>query len=77
MMRYICELGFALDDVTLYLDTHPTDANAIDYYNNYKKMYREAKQDYTRQYGPLNDYEVNCNNGWSWINTPWPWERGV
>ena len=25
MLRYVQELGFAIDDVVLYLDTHPTD----------------------------------------------------
>ncbi len=32
MLRYIQELGFAIDDVVLYLDTHPTDEEALKYY---------------------------------------------
>ena len=38
MLRYIQELGFAIDDVVLYLDTHPTDEDALRYYEKYKKM---------------------------------------
>ena len=32
MLRYVQELGFAIDDVVLYLDTHPTDEDALMYY---------------------------------------------
>lgn len=76
MLRYIQELGFAIDDVVLYLDTHPTDEDALMYYEKYKKMYKEARKEYTKYYGPLVNENVNTENGWTWVEGPWPWEGG-
>ena len=33
MLREVDQAGFAVVDANLYLDTHPCDAAAIDYYN--------------------------------------------
>ena len=38
----IYELGFAMTEALLYLDTHPDDAEAIEYYNSIKPQYSEA-----------------------------------
>lgn len=77
MMRYIQELGFAIDDVVLYLDTHPKDQDAFMYYEKYKKMYKEARKEYTKYFGPLVNENVNVEDGcWSWVEGPWPWEGG-
>ena len=76
MLRYIQELGFAIDDVVLYLDTHPTDEEALKYYEKYKKKNREAVKEYTKYYGPLTNENVNVENCWSWVEGPWPWEGG-
>ncbi|MEE0568070.1 spore coat protein CotJB [Clostridium sp.] len=38
LLRFIYEVGFAIDDVVLYLDTHPCDKQALEYYENYKKI---------------------------------------
>ena len=32
LMHQICLVGFALDDVALFLDTHPQDEQAFAYY---------------------------------------------
>ena len=39
LMKQINETGFAMDDVLLYLDTHPTDAKALAYYHYVTIMY--------------------------------------
>ena len=33
MMQFVRETGFAMLDAGLYLDTHPCDDKAMDYYN--------------------------------------------
>lgn len=76
MFRYIQELGFAIDDVVLFLDTHPKDEEALMYYEKYKKMYQDAAREYAKYYGPLVNENVNIENGWSWVRDPWPWEGG-
>ena len=37
LMSAVYQTGFALDDATLYLDTHPCDEHALEYYNTMKR----------------------------------------
>ena len=74
LYRFIHEVGFAMDDVILYLDTHPCDMQAMGYYENYKKLYKQAVDEYTKLYGPLKEENVCSSNYWAWVKTPWPWE---
>ena len=34
LMNVIYETGFVIDDVLLYLDTHPCDKKALEYYES-------------------------------------------
>ncbi len=77
LLRYIDAVSLALDDVTLFLDTHPSNAEALSYYNMCKENRAKAVQDYTRLYGPLNRYHVNARNEWKWNQGPWPWQGEV
>ncbi len=77
MLRHIQEIAFAIDDVVLFLDTHPTDEDALMYYEKYKKMYKDASKEYTKYFGPLTNENVNVDCGrWTWVEGPWPWEGG-
>lgn len=69
--------GFVLADTALYLDTHPTDQAALDYYERYRDLNRKALADYTANYGPITMDDVNVKNKWTWIEKPWPWEMGA
>ena len=73
---YIQEVSFAIDDVVLYLDTHPYDEEALKYYKKYKKLYHEASEEYTQCYGPLQTSNVIADDRWTWVEGPWPWEGG-
>ena len=75
-MQTVRETGFALTDITLFLDTHPNDEKAMDYYNKYQQMHKEARSEYEKKYGPLTSNAVDTNNGWTWTQNPWPWEGG-
>ena len=37
LLKEIDEVSFALNDVTLYLDTHPDCADAISYFNRWRR----------------------------------------
>lgn len=74
LLHFIMEVGFALEDVVLYLDTHPCDKDALCYYEQYKTARKQALEEYTRMYGPLSSENVNSKNCWSWVENPWPWE---
>ncbi len=77
LMNYINVVGLALDDVTLFLDTHPNNPEALAFYNSCKEKRTQAVNDYSRLYGPLNRYNVNCGNEWQWNQGPWPWQGEV
>ena len=50
LMKFINEVSFALNDVILYLDTHPDDAEALEYYHKYKKQRHQAVKEYAVSY---------------------------
>ena len=75
LRQFIDQVSFMIDDITLFLDTHPDCREAIDAYNHFKMMRCEAVSDYVKQYGPLNRYDVDTCDDWNaWIDGPWPWE---
>ena len=47
IMKNIYELGFALVETMLYLDTHPDDAAAIEYYAEIKDKYVQFMKKYS------------------------------
>jgi len=73
LMRKIQVYGFSLLETALYLDAHPHDKKALEYYNKTKMTLDELTNTYQKEYGPLN---LGGNNSaeWQWINGPWPWE---
>ena len=76
LMDIISESSFALYDIVLYLDTHPCDEEALRCYNDYRQIRKAAVNEYITTFGPLNSFQVTCNNYFSWVNGPWPWEGG-
>ena len=75
ILNQIMALNFAINDLALYLDTHPEDQNAIRMHCEYSEKQIALTVEYQRLYGPLT---INfMSNSWDWINEPWPWERGA
>ena len=75
-MTAVREAGFCMIDAGMYLDTHPCDGKAMDYFNRYQQMYKEAVCDYEKHCGPLFLTGIDTNDGWTWTDEPWPWEGG-
>ena len=73
-MCNIYELGFALTEAMLYLDTHPDDKDAIEYYTDTKEKYKNALEKYSDYYGPIDMTNMTNENYWMWVATPMPWE---
>lgn len=65
--------GFAIDEAVLFLDTHPNDAQAMQYYRETLMHYNEAVSDYISKYGPL-DFTQVSGNKWTWATDQLPWE---
>ena len=77
LFEYINQISFAVDDVKLFLDTHPGNQKALEYFQKYKEKRIEALKEYAEVYGPLTVDTVSENSDrWNWINEPWPWQEG-
>ncbi len=76
LMDIITKSSFAMDDVKLFLDTHPNCNEALEYYQKAKKMRQEAWEMYTINFGPLSSYQVDNDDYWDWNLGPMPWEGG-
>ena len=77
LMRQIDQASFAMDDVLLYLDTHPTDQEALNYYHHAAGLRREAMEAWQTQYGPLLVDSIKNMDRWTWMTEKWPWEGEV
>lgn len=66
-------MGFVIQELALYLDTHRDDEEALEMYRAYQKMYAEGKKKYEDMYGPLN-HMSESNGEYRWLHDPWPWE---
>ena len=78
LLHNINLMSFVIVEMTLYLDTHPTDVDAMDYVKHYVRMKEKAMREYAAKFGPLTIStadESNCKE-WQWALTPMPWEGG-
>ena len=74
MLSELQALGFAIQELALYLDTHREDREALEVYRNYQKMYNHVRDTYVKQQGPLNHSQITDKQQYEWLNDPWPWE---
>jgi spore coat protein JB len=74
-MEELQAVDFVLVELTLYLDTHPQDQNAIHQFNQYAQQRKKIKRAIESKYGPLQQYG-NSYSGmpWNWSSGPWPWQ---
>ncbi len=77
LLRTIQMYCFALQEIKLYLDTHPDCPKGMEYYHKYKKLRNEAVEEYNRMYGPLTADMVESKEKWTWTDGPFPWERSA
>ena len=75
LMRQSMEAGFAMDDVVLFLDTHPENQDALRYYKPVRDMRDQSMAAYERRFGPLRYTDVTSMS-WNWVTEKWPWEGG-
>ena len=76
LLKQIQATDFALYDVVLFLDSHPTDAKALEYYHKIKTNLDELTRRFNETFGPLTADNVQSTTHWDWIKEPWPWETG-
>lgn len=74
LLDYINIVSFAVDDVKLYLDTHPKDEMALEYFQNYQKARNQALKEYAAAFGPLTIDSADIRQEFTWATQKWPWE---
>ena len=70
----IARLSFTMDELRLFLDTHPNDAQALEAFKALKKKRMERIERYQENFGPLDAYSGGGTESWNWLQQPWPWE---
>ena len=73
-MTELQTLGFAVQELALYLDTHRTDQEALELYRSYQKMYDHCLSQYSKKYGPMSHQTPSKAESYDWLDEPWPWE---
>lgn len=69
-------LDFALQELGLYLTTHADDQEVLQLYWSYARLAKEGREKYQAQYGPLCQTDLTPEDGFVWLNDPWPWDVG-
>ena len=64
MLRRLSAAQFTQWELHLYLDTHPSDLQAL-------ARYRALRSEYESQFGSLTALDAT---GAEWLKDPWPWD---
>ncbi|MGN8630310.1 spore coat protein CotJB [Blautia sp. HCP3S3_G3] len=77
LLQEINEVSFAVNDIHLFLDTHPCDKQAMDFFKTVASRRRELMTLYAREFGPLtvDDALETDSDTWKWMEQPFPWEQ--
>ncbi|GGL46951.1 spore coat protein CotJB [Sporolactobacillus putidus] len=68
-------IDFTLVELTLYLDTHPNDLDALRQFNSTAQKSEELRISFEKKYGPLRQFGHSYSSyPWQWSKPPWPWQ---
>ena len=73
LMREIQALSFAKVETELYLDTHPDNLTALEYYKDTIAKLDEVMEKYQHKFGAIFAESVS-GDGWNWVKQKWPWQ---
>lgn len=74
MLHQLQALGFAVQELGLYLDTHADDAEAAELFRRYTELYEAGIAEYGEACGPMFQKQAYRDGKYTWNETPWPWE---
>ena len=74
LLNDIGMVDFTLVELTLYLDTHPFDRMAMEYFNHYTRIKIQLEKEFSQKYFPLKKELAESNKEWRWGAAPMPWE---
>lgn len=73
LMHDIQVYDFAVQEASLFLNSHPYDSEAMRYYQENRKKKEDATALYETYYGALSNRR-NVSDRWEYVYGPWPWE---
>ncbi len=81
MLFQITCISFALDDLTLYLDTHPDCPEGLRIYKDCHQRRESLIKEFSSNYYPINRDSIECSAAdkapFNWNIGPMPWEGGL
>ncbi len=77
LKRKIFAYDFAIHELVLFLDTHPTNKKAMTLIDEYRKKRIQMVMAYEERYGKLiiDTCDAPTSDCWKWLDGPWPWEN--
>lgn len=69
-------VDFVLVELIEYLDTHPYDREAMEYFNHYSRIKNQMVKEFSQTYFPLTTDFAESSTEWRWGLAPLPWEGG-
>lgn len=75
LLQAVDEASFYMQDLKLYLDTHPDDSVAIEMFKEACKQYKACKEAFECNCYPLTSCGSRDDNNWDWLMGAWPPER--
>ena len=91
MLKEINEVSFVVNDLNLFLDTHPLDENALQSFSQDMEKRKQLLKEYAKEFEPLTQDCIcpDTNNQtetftkypgqkhFTWSDGPLPWEGGI
>jgi len=74
LLNDINVVSFVLVELGLYLDTHPDDRSAVEYFSHYNRIRHQMVKDFSAKYYPLTMDMAGGGKEWRWGAAPLPWE---
>ncbi len=74
-LEEIQKVDFVLVELNLYLDTHPTDMQALQQFNQLVQRRKQLSYEFEMKYGPMMHFGHSFSRfPFQWPETPWPWQ---
>ena len=78
MLRRLQAADFVLHETVLYLDGHPTNQKALEFFRKAKTAYDELLAEFQQAFGPQTAYAADGSSPWEWVApTTGPTIRGL
>ena len=73
-LSHIQALQFAVQEIAMYLDTHPWDTDALEIWQQYVALYNTMMEQYQENNPPLHQDYMTQIPTYHWSEGPWPWQ---